>query len=142
MTMTNDESLFQPYGIDHSAQKIVLSNRDAQDVLNESHKMRMSVSYGLERFWGEHLRLKRDRKTEQKGAYWQQVWKAVAIILEESGIILPQEDCQNSQDIERAVNQIWSLSLADQQVALMVLTQFCDSLVWWTQRYKKSRERR
>ena len=28
------------------------------------------------------------------------------------------------------------MPLEDQRVALMVLTQLCDSLVWWTQRYK------
>jgi hypothetical protein len=32
--------------------------------------------------------------------------------------------------------QLWQLSHEDQQIALAVLTQLCDCLVWWTQRYK------
>ena len=47
----------QPYSLDYYAQEIVLKYRDEKNVLNESHKMRMAVAYGLERFWGEHLSL-------------------------------------------------------------------------------------
>jgi hypothetical protein len=36
--------------------------------------------------------------------------------------------------------RIWDMDLAEQRIALMVLTQFCDSLVWWTQRYKEEKE--
>jgi hypothetical protein len=33
--------------------------------------------------------------------------------------------------------KIWEIPLPNQRIALMVLTQFCEALVWWTQRYKK-----
>jgi hypothetical protein len=33
--------------------------------------------------------------------------------------------------------KIWLMPLSEQKIALMVLTQFCEALVWWTQRYKK-----
>jgi hypothetical protein len=32
--------------------------------------------------------------------------------------------------------KLWSIPLEDQRVAVAVLTQLCDCLVWWTQRYK------
>lgn len=44
------------YGLDQKAQNLVL---DAKKIdpksLNQAHKMRQAVAYGLERFWGEHL---------------------------------------------------------------------------------------
>lgn len=57
---------WQPYNLDHYAQKLVSDFRDKKNVLNESHKMRMAVAYGLERFWGEHLRFERESKQESK----------------------------------------------------------------------------
>lgn len=49
---------WKSYELDRVAQKLVLSARERDpDSMNQSHKMRMSVAYGLERFWGEHLRL-------------------------------------------------------------------------------------
>lgn len=42
---------WQAYSLDRIAQELVIRYRH-QDVLNESHKMRMTVAYGLERFWG------------------------------------------------------------------------------------------
>ena len=38
---------WKPYDLDYYAQKLVLENRDKKNVLNESHKMRMTVAYGL-----------------------------------------------------------------------------------------------
>jgi hypothetical protein len=43
----------------------------------------------------------------------------------------------DTDTIQRISCQLWNLEIDDQRVALMVLTQFCDALVWWTQRYKK-----
>ncbi len=57
---------WQPYNLDHYAQKLVSDFRDKKNVLNESHKMRMTVAYGLERFWGEHLRYEREKSLESK----------------------------------------------------------------------------
>jgi hypothetical protein len=132
-------SNWKPYALDRYAQELVLDRRDLKDVLNESHKMRMSVGYGLERFWGEHIRLQRESR--EKAAYWKAVWDRLADILEETGctIELPKDTVgpDDTAKIKRISGELWALGIDDQRVALMVLTQFCDALVWWTQRYKK-----
>lgn len=156
---------WQPYDLDYYAQEIVLEFRDKENVLNESHKMRMTIAYGLERFWGEHLRLqpkekderkhsKKDIENANKAKYWKAVWKKVYKILHDAGLEkFPDDDVNSSnpdkkkqqveetEKIREMAKKIWSLSLDDQRVALMVLTQFCDSLVWWTQRYKTKAEK-
>lgn len=128
---------WQPYSLDHAAQELVIKHR-SQDVLGESHKMRMACSYGLERFWGEHLRFKKEESA--KAEYWKAVWKAIAHILATADITLPDAASNVRLDeqkrIEETAKEIWNLHPEDQRVALTVLTQFCDSLVWWTQRYK------
>lgn len=131
-------SKWKPYELDHRAQMLVLNHRDQKDVLNESHKMRITVAYGLERFWGEHLRLKKENRSQAKSAYWENVWKELASILQQGNIQLPQEsiDHNDSTQIKEEVQKIWALNLEQTRIALMILTQFCDSLVWWTQRYK------
>ena len=134
MTNTSNTNGWRPYDLDYYAQELVLEFRNAKDVLNESHKMRMTIAYGLERFWGEHLRLK--GKEQKKSDYWKQVWEKLHSILDEAGIKLPNDNVNSTDDIKAMAKAIWSMPLADQRVALMVLTQFCDSLVWWTQRYK------
>ncbi|NJO93656.1 MAG: hypothetical protein HC820_03510 [Hydrococcus sp. RM1_1_31] len=145
MTQTeNSQELteWKPYNLDYYAQKLVLKHRDKKNVLNESHKMRMAVAYGLERFWGEHLRLKYDKKEENqnKSKYWKDVWNQLAIILSRAGVKLHNDEINSrneTQNIQDMAQKLWSMPLDEQRVALMVLTQFCDALVWWTQRYKK-----
>ncbi|MCY7273942.1 MAG: hypothetical protein LH702_09360 [Phormidesmis sp. CAN_BIN44] len=156
MTLTQDnqsELGWHPYCLDHDAQELVIQNRDKDNVLNESHKMRMAVAYGLERFWGEHLRLLSEQKSQEKGKYWKSVWDKLETILGTAGISLPNDEVTSSlpsrtreekerkredesKKIQAMAAQIWKIPIEDQRVALMVLTQFCDSLVWWTQRYK------
>lgn len=147
MTQTNEtqeKSGWQPYSLDYYAQEIILRYRDKNNVLNESHKMRMAVAYGLERFWGEHLRLKRENL--DKSQYWKDVWDKLADILDDAEISLPNHDVtstnseQETRNIQAMAKAIWSMKLSEQRVALMVLTQFCDALVWWTQRYKKKKD--
>jgi hypothetical protein len=132
-------SNWKPYALDRYAQELVLDRRDLKDVLNESHKMRMSVGYGLERFWGEHIRLQRESR--EKAAYWKAVWDRLADILVDTGcaIELPKDTVgpDDTTKIKRISGELWALGIDDQRIALMVLTQFCDALVWWTQRYKK-----
>jgi hypothetical protein len=151
---------WQPYSLDQHAQKLVLQNRNVKDVLNESHKMRMSVAYGLERFWGEHLRLGREKPA--KGLYWKSVWDELEEILKKADVVLPNDDViyhlteaekretdkqkkksidekkqrEETQKIQVMAKKIWSMPPEQQKIALMVLTQLCDALVWWTQRYK------
>ncbi|WP_286392377.1 hypothetical protein [Pseudanabaena mucicola] len=134
MANTSNNNGWRPYDLDYYAQELVLEFRNTKDVLNESHKMRMTIAYGLERFWGEHLRLK--GKEQKKSDYWKQVWEKLHSILDEAGIKLPNDNVNSTDDIKAMAKAIWSMPLADQRVALMVLTQLCDSLVWWTQRYK------
>jgi len=135
------ESNWRPYALDRYAQELVLAQRDFKDVLNESHKMRMAVGYGLERFWGEHIRLQRESR--EKAIYWKAVWDKLAEILKETGcsIELPTETVgpNDTAKIRQISGLIWNLDIDQQRVALMVLTQFCDALVWWTQRYKQKK---
>jgi hypothetical protein len=142
MTQLQDqptESNWKPYALDRYAQELVLDRRDLKDVLNESHKMRMAVGYGLERFWGEHIRLQRESR--DKASYWKAVWDQLADILEDTGctIRLPKDTVgpDDTTKIKQISGALWSLEIDEQRIALMVLTQFCDALVWWTQRYKK-----
>lgn len=122
---------WHPYGLDRAAQQLVLDakNRD-RDSLNQSFKMRMTAAYGLERFWGEQLRLQRNEAT--KAVYWKQTWEALVKILEPTGIVL----LSNTQDPEVMAQELWKLTLDDQRLALAVLNQLCDCLIWWTQRHK------
>jgi len=155
--MTQEKEIgtgWEAYYLDHIAQKLVLKYRN-RDVLNESHKMRMAVAYGLERFWGEHLRLGIETA---EGQYWDATWKALADILKRAEIDLPNDPVelrkppqgenkvQKNQREEREKTQIESMvdkisnfvqeKPDEQRVALAVLVQLCDAIVWWTQRYK------
>jgi len=58
--------------------------------------------------------------------------------MDQAGVIIPNQTVESNdvQAIRTMSEQLWQLSLADQRVALAVLTQLCDCLVWWTQRYK------
>ncbi len=129
---------WQPYNLDQEAQSLVLQYRDLEGVIGQSHKMRATVAFGLERFWGEHLRLIDKPKEQNKGKYWRETWKTFTNIMLPTGIILPSEEIQpkDTQKIQATAEKLWNLPLEDQRICLAVLTQFCDSLVWWTQRYK------
>jgi hypothetical protein len=128
------------YDLDRIAQKLVLlaRERDPQS-LNQSHKMRMAVAYGLERFWGEHLRLQ--GKEEAKSKYWKSTWDAFCDVMAKTGVTLPKDTVKASEtkQIQDISSRLWALTLEDQRVALAVLSQLCDCLVWWTQRYKTGR---
>jgi hypothetical protein len=146
-TNPSDLAEWKPYEIDHLAQELVVGNRNKKDVLNESHKMRMAVAYGLERFWGERFRLEKD--DPEKAEYWKAVWQNLVNILNPVGIDLPNEEinsdrtdakekeAEETANIKDMAARIWGMPQDDREIALTVLAQFCDSLVWWTQRYKK-----
>lgn len=137
------------FELDHYAQRIVLEarKRDPKS-LNQAYKMRASCAYGLERFWGEHLRLNGEKSSQEdraKAAFIADVWKALATeILSKAGIKLPQEVLSNTQSeatINKVAAQLWGLDDYERQVALAVLTNFCDAIVWWTQRLKGGSDR-
>ena len=143
---------WQTYDLDRKAQALVLAAKRRDDGLDkpkkamkEAHKMRMTVAYGLERFWGEHLRLK--YKERNKSVYWQETWQALVEIMEATGVKLPkgEVDERDSAAVQAVAEQLWgarkiddeSLSQDDQRLALAVLTQLCDCMVWWTQRFRE-----
>lgn len=131
---------WKSYELDRIAQKLVLDARERDPKsLNQSYKMRMAVAYGLERFWGEHLRLK--GKEEAKSKYWKQTWDALQNVMDKAGVVIPNDvvNPNKVQEIQAMSAKLWQLSLDDQRVALAVLTQLCDCIVWWTQRYKTGR---
>lgn len=125
------------YGLDREAQRLVLAAKQRDDSsLNQAFKMREAVAYGLERFWGEHLRLQ--GKEDAKSQYWKETWDTLVKIMNNAQIEIPN-DRVNSNDtnsIQGMAEKLWSLEIETQRVALAVLTQLCDCLVWWTQRYK------
>ena len=138
---------WQAYGLDREAQRLVLHALDidqdrtiqGEPCLREAYKMRESVAYGLERFWGEHLR--HQGKQDKKSLYWKSTWDTLAKLLEQANVKLPDDDNPKSM-----AEKLWGeqpleangpkLTMKDQQLALAVLTQLCDCIVWWTQRYK------
>jgi hypothetical protein len=131
---------WQSYGLDRAAQALVLARlRDPQS-LNQAHKMRMAVAYGLERFWGEQLRLQ--AKEPEKAAFWKETWATLVTILNDAGMNLPNDSVSvtNTQQIQAMSKKLWDLKLEEQRIAISVLTQLCDCIVWWTQRYKTREE--
>lgn len=133
---------WKEYNLDRIAQKLVLAAklRD-RDSLNQSFKMRESVSYGLERFWGEHLHLQ--SKEPDKAQYWKETWDKLVETMAEAGIPIPNDTVQvnDTESVQAMAEKLWELKLEDQRITLAVLTQLCDCLVWWTQRYKGTKER-
>ncbi|MEH1823639.1 MAG: hypothetical protein V7L31_31965 [Nostoc sp.] len=128
---------WKSYELDREAQKLVLAAKQRDEKsLNQSYKMRMAVAYGLERFWGEHLRLV--AKEREKSLYWKETWDALVTIMAKAGVEIPNDPVKvdNTSEIQKMSDRLWKLDIADQRVALAVLTQLCDCIVWWTQRYK------
>lgn len=136
---------WHPYGIDDCARKVVLDalERDPErKSMNQIFKMRLTCAYGLERFWGEYLRLRNGNSIEQKKAeIIKQTWLSLKNdILSETGIILPYDpslDLENAQAVRSSLEDIWSLrteSPHQAQIVLSVLTNFCDAIIWWKNR--------
>ena len=84
----------------------------------------MTIAYGLERFWGEHLRLKGKKASdENKSRFWKETWDAFCTIMEDTktGINLPK-DLVRSDDMNkiRAISkQLWELPVEKQRVKLL-----------------------
>lgn len=122
---------WEPYNLDKIAHDLVLARRDNKDLFNQVYKMRTTIAYGLERFWGEKLRLE-----GEESQYWNETWIKLKEIMENAGIEVP-----NHSDINEQVKALWLDSpekREDRKVILAVLTQLCDCMIWWTQRYKKA----
>jgi hypothetical protein len=132
------------HSLDQIAQNLVLeAKKRERKSLNQSFKMREAVAYGLERFWGEHLRLKnksnaRGDEFDKKSQYWKETWDALVIIMSQAGVIIPNAPVNLNQPdtVKSMAEKLWQLDIEDQRIILAVLTQLCDCIVWWTQRYK------
>lgn len=146
-----------PYLLDNIAQQIVLKAID-QDFANntkclgQAHRLRGACAYGLERFWGEQIRLLNETNLNDKakGQFTREVWNALALIMKGAGVELPSGDISQppkrltSQDrslytdqVREACSKIRSLDKNDAQASLAVLTSLCDAIVWWKQRLAK-----
>jgi hypothetical protein len=127
------------YEIDRRAHDLVLAFRD-RDVLGESHKMRMTTAYGLERFWGEHLRLLKDKEGPHKADFWKATWQELYQIMRSAGITIPNDpvSLDSTPTIQAMSNKLWTFDDEQRKVTLAILMALCDSLVWWTQRYRKT----
>jgi hypothetical protein len=128
------------YGLDRYAHDLV-AEFCKQGVLNETHDMRTTAPFGLERFFGEHLRLQ--PKNEKASAYWRKTWDTLVLIMDNAGITVPTlkkgTPC-NSETIRQVIDDLWNedkFPRANRKVVLAVLIQLCDDMVWWAQRYKK-----
>lgn len=152
------------FDLDHHAQRIVLAARkrdlaahtDKSEMcsLNQAHKMRTSCAFGLERFWGEHLRLKlSDSKVDKnKAEFIADTWEALTVSLLPKEIQLPREVLKGGKNKEEdqklAVDlaeefaaKIWRFNenKYDRSVALAILTNLCDAIIWWKQRLKTAK---
>lgn len=63
--------------------------------------------------------------------------------MQEAGIKVPNDSVnpEKTAEVQAMAAKLWDetqFPIEQRKVALAVLTQLCDSLVWWTQRYKKS----
>ncbi|AIE73554.1 MULTISPECIES: hypothetical protein [unclassified Synechocystis] len=128
---------WKTYDLDQQAQNLVLTAKKRNsDSLNQAYKMRMAIAYGLERFWGEQLRLA--KQDPDKAAFWKDTWAALVKIVDKAGITLPNDavKADNTQAVQAMSEKLWKIPLEDQRVILAVLAQLCDAIVWWTQRYK------
>jgi hypothetical protein len=126
---------WESYKLDQEAHDLVVNYRDKKDTLNQAYKMRVAVAYGLERFWGEQFRLVKDR---DKADYWRDTWNALVKIMGNAGVKIPNDNVSpdDTAAIKIMANKLWDFPIEQRKVAIAVLTQLCDSMVWWTQRYK------
>ena len=151
------------YALDRYAHDLVIERRflslstneeenrkSKNQVFNEVFKMRSTVAFGLERFWGEPLRLKgkqeddgenKNKKIEsEKSKYWGDTWGKFREIMESCDMSLPKSSLDVPESkIQETVTELWNNSekkREERKVAIAILTELCDRMIWWTQRYK------
>lgn len=129
---------WQSYNLDQAAHDLVLQYRDKKEALNQAYKMRMTVPYGLERFWGEQIRLQGYSGDQDKANYWRDTWQALVKIMQSAGVKLPndQVNANDTKQVKAMADKLWSFDQQQRKVAISILTQLTESMVWWTQRYK------
>ena len=64
--------------------------------------------------------------------------------MKDAGINIPKDsvDPKDTTAIKAMADQLWKFDMEERKIALSVLIELCDSLVWWTQRYKKPRNKK
>jgi hypothetical protein len=135
---------WKSYALDEEARKLVKDAlkgdekiaEPSKQAFKEAYKMRETVVYGLERFWGEAKRHEKDAPA--LAAYWKATWNKLVELLAKAEVELPKH-----KEVSAMADHLWDknkFSREDQQIALAVLTQLCDCMVWWTQRYKNDTE--
>ena len=131
---------WHPFNLDHRAHKLVLAARGRnRDSLKQAYKMRATCAYGLERFWGEHLRL--IEKEPTKADFVRETWLEFINVMKDSrpDLVIPKKVLSNEDQegvIRAEAEKFWTLTTTDQQECLAVLVALCDAIVWWTQRLK------
>lgn len=135
---------WEDYNLDQIAHNLVFKHCD-KGAHNQAYKMRTAASYGLERFWGEQLRLYNKKKEvyypTAASNYWTDTWQCFCKILSPAGINLPHNKVEptDREAIECITNELWNFDKKQRKVALAVLIQLCDCMVWWSQRYKPAK---
>lgn len=136
---------WESYNLDQFAHNLVLEHFD-RGAHNQAYKMRTTASYGLERFWGEQIRLYEKRHgiyyPTAASNYWADTWRSFCRILKRAGVNLPDDLVEpgDREKIEQITKQLWEFNIEQRKVALAVLIQLCDCIVWWSQRYKPSKQ--
>jgi hypothetical protein len=144
------KSSWQPYELDHIAQTIVWNARKndlktraqptakISESLSHVFKMRANCAYGLERFWGDQLRLKAKAEDAYKAELVAATWSAFAQLMGRAKVPIPnvEVDATKENEIERMADALWNLGTEQTQASLAVLTSLCDALIWWSQRLK------
>lgn len=128
---------WEPYNLDQVAHDLVSARKDKRDLFGQVYKMRTTVAYGLERFWGEQLRLSGD-----EAEYWKATWDKLVEMMAIAGITIPNHDNPDQQIrdlwLDSKDKDIAKQKRDERKMALAMLTQLCDCMIWWTQRYKKA----
>jgi hypothetical protein len=136
---------WQPYGVDDCAQQVILDaiKRDPTlKSLNQVFKMRTTCAYGLERFWGEFLRLNNGTEAEvMRSLIIHDTWKILRNqLLDGTDIKLPYEpklNLANQDDVRKSLEKLWEIRAQNPkqaQVVLAILTSFCEAIIWWKNR--------
>jgi hypothetical protein len=137
---------WQPFDLDHRALQLVLRARDRdRDSLNQAYKMRTACAYGMERFWGEHLRLSRNNNEIKKADFVKETWTEFIEIMKKSRpdlsipeVVITERHTEQEmiKTVKAEADKFWLIPTSDQQECLTVLVALCDAIVWWTQRLK------
>lgn len=153
---------WESFSLDEKAQKLVLDAiKRNPETFNQVYSMRTNVIYGLERFWGEHLRFfqsvakklekkernelkDKDKLELDKGIYWCETWDKLVDAMEKADIKnLPhsfQPEKLKDADVQSEIDKIWNMDEDERRIVQAVLTQLCDCMVWWSQRFKPDRK--